>query len=286
MLNSDLTQQIRDKARELLESKAAECVIGYETGSDGAIARPAFIYSPDGVERLVFDDTCTHNLASYLVNRKGKATAVVLKACDARSLNVLLQEKQVARDKVYAIGVACDGIRQAVWGRPKGELQDRCKACQGHTPPIYDVLIGQPTSPDPPAPSDFSRVAEMEAKTPEERLAFWQRQFARCIRCYACRQICFGCYCQECFVERLDPEWTGIRVAPAQNQMYHIIRAFHLAGRCIACDECQRACPVDIPLSLLNRKLEEETLEMFGHRSGLSAEAQAPMATFRPEELE
>ncbi len=286
MPNSDLTQQVQAKAKELLESKAVEGVIGYERGSDGVVARPAFIYDPADVGRIIFDDTCTHNLGSYLTNRKGKATAVVVKACDARSLNVLLAEKQVERSKLFAIGVACTGICDTTWGQPKGELQERCKACRDRTPPIYDVLIGQPASPEPPAPSDFTAVDELESKTPAEKLAFWKRQFARCIRCYGCRQICFGCYCQECFVERLDPEWTGIRVAPAQNQMYHTIRAFHLAGRCISCGECDRACPVGIPLKLLNRKLEKESLEMFGHRAGMSPEVQTPMATFKPEELE
>lgn len=279
-----MRKQIQEKARELLESGAVECVIGYEAGSDGVLARPAFIYHPDEVERLTFDDTCTHNLASYLVNRKGRATAVVAKPCDARSINVLLQEKQVERDKVYVIGVVCQGIVQGAWGRPKGELQDRCQACRAHTPPIYDFLVGEPATPEPPAPSDFAPVADMEALPPGERRAFWQRQFSRCIRCYACRCICFGCYCQECFVERLDPEWVGIRIAPAQNQMYHIIRAFHLAGRCIACDECQRACPVNIPLSLLNRKLEREVLEHLRYRPGLSPEGPPALGTFLPEE--
>ena len=131
---------------------------------------------------------------------------------------------------------------------------------------------------------DFSTVAEMEAKSPEERRAFWEEQFSRCIRCYACRQVCPGCYCPECFAERLDPLWVGIRIAPSENEMWNLIRAFHLAGRCIGCYQCERVCPVHIPLSLLNRKLEKEALEMFDFQAGMDAEVTPPFATFKKDE--
>ena len=82
---ADFTQQIRDKARKLLESGTVECVIGYETGTDGVSARPAFIYDPSEVDRLVFDNTCSHNLAKYLLNKKGKSTRKTLKVPIFRS---------------------------------------------------------------------------------------------------------------------------------------------------------------------------------------------------------
>ncbi|URW87892.1 4Fe-4S dicluster domain-containing protein [Blautia wexlerae] len=31
--------------------------------------------------------------------------------------------------------------------------------------------------------------------------------------------------------------------------MFHIIRAFHVAGRCTDCGECDRVCPQGIPAS-------------------------------------
>ena len=72
-METDFTQQIRDKARELLENGTVECVIGYETGSDGASARPVFIHDAAEADRLVFDNTCSHNLVKYLLDRNKPA---------------------------------------------------------------------------------------------------------------------------------------------------------------------------------------------------------------------
>ena len=66
--------------------------------------------------------------------------------------------------------------------------------------------------------------------------------------------------------------------------MWHIIRAFHLAGRCIDCNACERACPMDIPLSLLNRKLDKEVLRLFDFQAGLDTKTPMPLSTFKKEE--
>lgn len=283
-MESNLTLQVRDKARKLLEKGTVECVIGYETGSDGASARPAFIYEAADVERLVFDNTCTHNLVKYLLNKKDKSVAVVVKGCDSRALNLLLSEKQLERDKVFVIGVVCPGVVEWGWNRRSDRIQERCNSCRQHTPLVYDFLVGEPVTEEPSPDMSFAGVAEMEAKPVGERLAFWKEQTERCIRCYACRNVCPGCYCTECFVELLDPEWVGIRIAPAENLMWNMIRAFHLAGRCIDCNECERVCPMNIPLSLLNHKLGEEMQGLFDFRAGMSAEIPAPLITFKKDD--
>jgi formate dehydrogenase subunit beta len=281
-MGSDFTQQIRDKAKELLEKGTVECVIGYDTGSDGFSARPAFIYEPAEVERLIFDNTCSHNLVKYLLNKKGKPTAVIVKGCDSRALNLLLSEKQIDRDNIFIIGVVCPGVVEWGWNERSEQIQKRCNWCRQHNPVIYDFLVGEPVTEGPP--DDFADVAAMEAKSTEEREAFWREQAEHCVRCYACRQACPGCYCIDCFVEQLDPEWVGIRIAPEENLMWNTIRAFHLAGRCISCNECERVCPVNIPLSLLNRRIEREVLGLFDYRAGMSEDAVAPLITFMKDE--
>jgi len=277
------TQAIRDKARELLETGAVECVIGYETGTDGINARPVFIYDAAEVDRLIFDETCGHNLVTYLLNKKAKNTAVVVKPCDSRAINLLLSEHQIERDRVYIIGVVCPGVVERQWGLKSPQLLPACQLCTNRNPVVYDFLVGEPVAEEKPTQL-FPEVEEFERMTPEEKREFWEQEFQRCIRCYACRQVCPACYCTECFVERLEPEWVGIRIDTPQNWMWHAIRAFHLAGRCVECENCRRACPVDIRLDLLNHKLAREVAQLFDFRSGMTTEALFPLATFVKDE--
>jgi len=283
-LGPELVQQIRDKARELLTSGAVDCVIGYGRATDGVTARPLFVYEPEKTDELIFDETCTHNLVGYLVNRKGKKTGVVVKPCDSRAINVLLNEGQINRDDVSIIGVVCDGVVETGWNRVGEAQQARCQYCHQHTPVVYDFLIGEPREESPSSAEDYAAVAEMEAKSPEEREAFWAEQFDRCCRCYACRQVCPGCYCTECFVDKLDPMWVGIRIAPEENRIWHTIRAYHLAGRCSGCNECERVCPVNIPLSLLNRKMARDVEDLFGFQAGLDDKEMQPLGAFEKDE--
>lgn len=277
-----MINEIRQKAKELLETKTVDCVIGYERATDGVTARPLFVYEPSQVDKLIFDETCTHNLSKYLLNRKDKTTAIIVKPCDSRAINVLLNERQIAREKILILGVVCQGIKNVGWNKIDNALQGRCQFCSQHTPIIYDFLFGEPVTEKPCR--DYSDIIAIEKMPIAERQAFWSEHFTRCIRCYGCRQVCPGCYCFECFVEQLDPLWVGIRIAPSENRIWNTIRAFHLSARCIACGECERVCPVNIPLMLINRKLEKDTLNFFHFETGLSSETVPPFATFKKEE--
>ena len=62
------------------------------------------------------------------------------------------------------------------------------------------------------------------------------------------------------------------------------MRAFHLSGRCIGCNACELVCPVNIPLSLLNRKLEKEVMKLFKFQSGMDPETLQPLAAFQKDE--
>jgi ferredoxin len=276
------TDAIRQKADELLANQQVSCVIGYEISRRGR-TRPAFVYTSEETGQLVWNPDCTNNLTTYLPARlhpvKGKEplkpVAVVVKPCDSKAINVMVAENLYRRDQVHVIGVACEGIRD-----PSGNLQERCVTCQETVPVIYDTLIGGNKSSITPRLLANTReeIAELQDADPAERLEFWLCQFDRCIRCYACRQACPMCNCPECLYERDDSTFIGLGIGLNEKRTFHLGRAYHLAGRCVGCNECERACPMDIPISLLNMKLADEIEATFGHRAGLTI-APSPIVT-------
>lgn len=274
--------EIQAVAVDLLKDQRVSCFIGYEEGTRDKV-RPAFIYEPQEASRLIWDERCTHNLTIYLHQfghpigqDEPQRVGVLVKPCDSQSLNVLLHEQQLDRTRVHIVGVTCEGVKD------DGSFLERCRHCEQRVPLIYDVLIGE--EPEESGHEDYQDVVELENMPPGQRLAYWTREFDRCIRCYACRQVCPGCYCSECVAEQLEPRWMGIAIDLPQKQFFHIMRAYHLAGRCSDCNACEEACPVGIPLSLINRKVAKEVEALFAYRTGQDEETPPPLATFRQEE--
>jgi len=265
-------------------------VIGYEVGPRGR-TRPSFAYTPAEAERLVWNPDCSNNLTSYLPQKlrptgKGKdqpkPVAVVAKPCDSRAINVMTAENQFRREQVHILGVACEGVRSA-----DGNLQVRCVTCQETVPTVYDTLIGEATSRYIPRLTSCcdEAVAELEQAAPAERMGFWLNQFDRCIRCYACRQACPMCNCPTCLYERDDSTYVGLGLELNEKRTFHLGRAYHLAGRCIGCNECERACPMELPISLLNHKLAQLMEKSFGHIAGARA-VPSPIVTVLDGELQ
>lgn len=284
---------IRDHAKELLADHRVDCVIGYERSPRGRV-RPAFIYHPDDASRLVWNPDCTHNLTVYLSQKildgmrpSGKKLewqqpriGIVVKPCDSRAIHLQLAEQRYQREQVHIIGVTCEGIREdsninVDIGSGQARLQNRCQVCTDRTPVVFDRLVGGTISPELSDEDPYQAVDALEARTPQERMEFWLNQFDRCIRCYACRQVCPLCDCPTCLYERDDSLWVGPSVGWEgiglnESRTFHLGRAFHLAGRCIGCDECERVCPMDIPISYLNRRLSQEVRERFGYIAGIA----------------
>lgn len=131
-------------------------------------------------------------------------------------------------------------------------------------------------------------VRRLEAMTPDERFRFWQGELSRCIRCNACRNVCPACSCEKCV---FDNPASGVENKAAANSfeenLFHIIRAFHVAGRCTDCGECSRVCPQHIPLHLLNRKLIADMNELYGpYQAGADLESRPPLMDFRFDDPE
>ncbi|MBU0498508.1 MAG: 4Fe-4S dicluster domain-containing protein [Gammaproteobacteria bacterium] len=177
-------------------------------------------------------------------------------------------------------------------------LADRCLECREATPKLHDVLFGESLA-ERGYDAPFRAVKAAEATSGEARWATWQHHFDRCLRCFACRSVCPLCYCPECVVDStsfvITPQtsaeekanrirWCERSANTAESALYHLTRAIHLAGRCVDCGECERVCPVNIPLRLLNTKLEMEAFEQFDYQAGRDYDRPALISSFRDED--
>jgi heterodisulfide reductase subunit C len=122
--------------------------------------------------------------------------------------------------------------------------------------------------------------------SPADRWNFWQAQFANCLRCYACRAACPLCSCERCLADKTQPRWIPTPADERGNLSWHIVRAFHLAGRCADCGTCVQACPAHIRLDLLNRKMAQVVQEHFGYVPGRDPAAAPPLTMFHQDDAQ
>jgi ferredoxin len=257
------------RAKELLENKSVQVVIGYENGPTG-IARPAFITTPAKAGSLVYDDRCVQNLAVYLTKAEVKKIgrmAIVAALPAMRSIMMLISEKQITADDIVVLGISADGSLL--------DIAD-IKVMQGF---IEKSDLSNPTK-------DKELIAELNKLTPEERFEYWKKELSKCIKCYACRQSCPLCYCIRCTVEVNQPQWIPVKADTHGNMEWHILRAMHLAGRCISCGECGRACPVGIPCHLLTMQLADQVHNYFKVYAGTSDNMSSVLSTYEPNDKE
>lgn len=313
-------KELIEKAAKLLADGVIDRVLGWKAGEFVYDITPAVFGSADEMEKdFVYNDFCGANFSKYLVTetRKGGGKVLVfLKPCDTYSFNQLLTEHRFDREKVYAVGIPCEGMAdidkvKAITGdgiseigsdgenitvsniygekftiAPADVMEGRCVTCKSKKHVAYDELLGEEG--DVIDSSRFDEVARLEAMTPDERFDFWQNELSRCIRCNACRNVCPACTCEKCVFD--NPVSGAENKAAAdsfEEKMFHIIRAFHVAGRCTDCGECSRVCPQNIPLHLLNRKFIKDMNENYGfYQAGAEVGSRAPLVNYTKNDPE
>lgn len=314
-------EQLIQKASNLLSDGTVSCVLGWGMGEFSYDVTPTVFSTVEELEnQFVFNDFCGANFSKYLVTKASKCDGkilVFLKPCDTYSFNQLLTEHRFDREKVYAVGIPCEGMAdiskvKAICGEgilsigsngekmavatlyddepitidAKAVLAERCANCKSKKHVAFDELLGEEG--DVLESNRFDEVAHLEAMTPDERFAFWQTQLSRCIRCNACRDACPACTCEKCVFD--NPNSGVENKSPAnefEEKLFHIIRAYHVAGRCTDCGECSRVCPQNIPLHLLNRKFIKDINEFYGeYQAGAEVGMRAPLVDYTVEDLE
>ncbi len=309
-------QELKNRAIELLKNGTVARVLGWRIGENTYDPEPAFFDRVEAMEGFVYNNFCAANLSKYMIEAgklEGK-TLVCLKPCDSYSYNQLLSEHRVDREKAYIIGVGCKGklsienVKRAgvkgilsvtdtdplqvetLYGNTevpyKAAMLDRCHVCKGKEHVVYDELIGE--SQDTSTADRFAQVKLIEAMSPAEKFAFFQAELSKCIRCNACRNVCPACSCRKCVFDsnKFDSAQKA-NVDSFEEKMFHIIRAFHVAGRCTDCGECSRVCPQGIPLHLFNRKFIKDINTLYGeYQAGADPEARGPLTSFTTEDAE
>jgi ferredoxin len=298
---------LQKEAARILQEKRVDVVIGFAAGSMPTRARPVAIRRSAAAKELVLNGLCGNNLATYLTDRPAaERIGIVCRNCESRAVRTLVIEKQRRRDHLYIIGVPCQGVfdpakilakvgedllwikeadQSVVAGTPAGEiridrrklLHDACLRCRFPHPVGADIVMGEPPAPKGP-PTGPDPVAAFAAQEAEIRHAFFTNETSRCIRCYACRDACPMCYCNQCFVDHTAPRWIETSNSPAGTQAWHLIRAFHQTGRCVSCGACERACPMHIRMTYLTDKLNRHVEETYGFVAGEDDEQPPPFA--------
>ena len=306
------------KATELLQNGTVNRVIGWKAGAFSYDISPEIFTTTDSLKDFVYDDFASANVSKYLIKESRKEGKILafLKPCDTYSFNQLCNEHRIIRENVYLIGVPCDGkadiekikangvdgvlsiVRDGenykittLYGESsvnrKDVLEERCLVCNGKKLVAFDEVLGEnsPTSSDA---DRFELVEKLENMTPDERYEFWRGELSKCIRCNACRNVCPACSCRKCVFD--STKFDAAKKANTdsfEEKMFHIIRAFHVAGRCTDCGECSRVCPQGIRLHLFNRKFIKDINELYGeYQAGADTDSKGPLTNFTFDDAE
>lgn len=255
---TELRTHVAEKLAEL------DGVVGLRRTAVGTA--PYLFREGDDLSELVMEPRYPlASIVSLLQKRYPEARfGIVARGCDGRALVEMAKREQIDPDRLYLLGVACTA-----------EEAEECH-CAEPFPRAenwpHAETFGTPVEGAPPNPL----VAEYDGMSLEERRAFWKQQFLKCIKCYGCRNICPECFCEACALE--DPNWVEPGVLAPPFPTFHLIRAMHMATRCVACRQCELVCPAHIPLTVLYDLIRRDVENLLGYVPGADIAAAPPLS--------
>jgi len=245
-----------EEIKQLFEKKTLDLFLGYKR-VDGHPLPHCFTPShPEELDDLVVGPAryALEKFATHIRAEKPDIKIGMLaRDCNQRALNVLTIWNQIDPDNVQTVNINCCPSNLKEHGD--------CSYLEPETPGFHKQAVGI---------NNTAQPEEIEAFDPHNRLSRWMYEFQKCIKCYGCRNICPVCFCQECSLEHGD--LVGAGALPPEVPIFHLVRAAHMAGRCIDCGLCEDACPVDIPLRLLYGKVNEIVVNLFDYHTGAGAD--------------
>jgi len=318
MIEKQILAGLRQKAKTLLIENKVDWVAGFQEGSLKHTVSPLITNNADDTDKLVFSPLLmTNNLATFLTELKGRV-AIMAKGCDSRSIVSLIQDNKVKRENLHIFGISCQGLidfnkLKSLSGFGKADtstiklskdkvivtsgdnstnypvdklLYDHCLGCELATPKEYDTLLGKAVTPPGFIKESRRQSEDLAALPADQRWQYWQKEFDKCIRCYACRSVCPACYCHRCFANENRPQWVTPAPIWQDNLFFQVIRNLHVAGRCTDCGECERACPVGIPLRSMARDTYDNVKETFDFNPGMDKDQGPLLTAYETEEAE
>ncbi|HTX89493.1 MAG TPA: hypothetical protein VMC08_10925 [Bacteroidales bacterium] len=261
----DYTTQIQEIASRLFAEGKIDVFAGYRKNSFDDNQVPFLVTRPADTGKLVFTEKSVFNLTNYLKfdHTRNKKVGLVVKGCDSRALNLLLTEKQVPRERLYVVGICCEGVVDE-----NGNKAQNCLECVMPDPVVYDEMLGTPTGKrNYQVNADVQATANMSLA---ERAGYFEKIFESCIRCNACRHSCPLCYCAKCCIDQETSTLYNGANTPSGAAHALLTWSLHLAGRCVDCRNCEKACPSHLPLHLLHKQNEKVIFENFQeHLAGM-----------------
>ncbi len=252
----DRLDLLRDAVQTLLDSGQVDGVLALR--ADVPASRPHLYLPGDDLSDLALwpKYPIPKTMDVLLEANPEVRLGMVTRGCEERGLIEMAKRNQVEMERISIVGLACTP-----------EERDQCR-CAWPYPTRIDVGEKVEGIAD-------QLVADHEKLSLDERTRFWKEQFDRCIKCYACRTVCPQCFCEVCVLE--DDLWveTGVLAPPFPS--YHLIRAYHTVSKCVGCMECERACPADIPLTVLYALLRRDAERMFEYVPGRSVDEPPPL---------